>query len=347
MQVGTSSAEMRMGADLPSAGRQTRLTDRAVLMDIFTRATLIRQCANRFAAVIRSGRIAAPYYSPRGQEIVAACMGATLNRDDYLITIYRGLHDQLAKGVPLRALWAEYAGRATGSCKGKGGPMHITHPEAGVVVTTGVVGSGIPIANGLAWASLVKKDGRVTVTSFGDGASNIGAFHEGLNLASLWKLPVIFLCQNNGYAEHTKYENGTAVASIAARAAGYDMPGLSVNGNDPSEMYQAMKAAVARARAGDGPTLIEAMTFRFDGHVFGDAGEYIDKAEYAAALAKDPVPAMRAYLLSEGYADEAKLAAVEKDTEAQLTDAVEFALASPYPTVDELKFDVLNEEVVP
>ena len=347
MQAGISSAATRVEADSKPAASQPKLTDRAVLMDIFTRATLIRHCANRFAAVIRSGRIAAPYYSPRGQEIVAACMGAALQKSDYLITIYRGLHDQLAKGVPLRQLWAEYAGRTTGSCKGKGGPMHITHPETGVVVTTGIVGSGIPIANGLAWASLVKKDGRVTVTSFGDGASNIGAFHEGLNLASLWKLPVIFLCQNNGYAEHTKYENGTAVASIARRAASYDMPGVRVNGNDPSEMYQAMRTAVDRAREGQGPTLIEAMTFRFDGHVFGDAGEYIDKAEYAAAFAKDPVPAMRAALLTEGYADEATLAAVEKKIEADVADAVEFALASPFPGAEELKLDVLNEEVVP
>jgi pyruvate dehydrogenase E1 component alpha subunit len=272
-------------------------------------------------------------------------MGTALRRDDYLITIYRGLHDQLAKGVPLRELWAEYAGRATGSCKGKGGPMHITQPDCGVVVTTGVVGSGIPIANGLAWASLVKKDGRVTVTSFGDGASNIGAFHEGLNLASLWKLPVVFLCQNNGYAEHTKYEYGTASATIAGRAVSYDLPGVRVDGNDPVAMWQAMRTAVDRARAGDGPTLIEAMTFRFDGHVFGDAGEYIAKDEYAAALAKDPVPALRSALLAQGHAEESSLAGIEAEIEAALTDAVDFALASPYPSPDELRRDVLDVEV--
>jgi acetoin:2,6-dichlorophenolindophenol oxidoreductase subunit alpha len=337
MEVGTArtGAHSNTGAPL----------DRAVLLDIFKRASLIRRCCNRFASVIRSGRIAAPYYSPRGQEIVAAVMGTALRRDDYLITIYRGLHDQLAKGVPLRDLWAEYAGRATGSCKGKGGPMHITHPDSGVVVTTGVVGSGIPIANGLAWASLVKKDGRVTVTSFGDGASNIGAFHEGLNLASLWKLPVVFLCQNNGYAEHTKYEYGTASATIASRAASYDLPGVRVDGNDPAAMWRAMRTAVDRARAGDGPTLIEAMTFRFDGHVFGDAGEYIAKEEYAAALAKDPVPALRSALLAQGHADESALAAIESEIETALTDAVGFALTSPYPPPEELRRDVLDVEV--
>jgi acetoin:2,6-dichlorophenolindophenol oxidoreductase subunit alpha len=335
MEVGTT----RSGA------RSDAAPDRAVFLDIFKRASLIRRCSNRFASVIRSGRIAAPYYSPRGQEIVAAAMGSVLRRDDYLITIYRGLHDQLAKGVPLRDLWAEYAGRATGSCKGKGGPMHITYPGCGVVVTTGVVGSGIPIANGLAWASLVKKDDRVTVTSFGDGASNIGAFHEALNLASLWKLPVVFLCQNNGYAEHTKYEYGTASKTIAGRAASYDLPGIRVDGNDPAAMWQAMRAAVERARAGEGPTLIEAMTFRFDGHVFGDAGEYIAKDEYAAALAKDPVPALRGALLAQGHADEGALAAIEAEIEAALNDAVDFALASPYPPLEELRRDVLDVEV--
>src|SRR3984957_11812579 len=293
--------------------------------------TLIRQCADRRASVIRSGRIAAPYYSPRGQEAISAAMAVNLRPEDYVVTIYRGLHDHLAKGVPLKQLWAEYAGRATGSCKGKGGPMHITHPGSGVVVTTGIVGSGIPIANGLAWASQVKGDGRVTVTNFGDGASNIGAFHEALNLASLWKLPVIFLCQNNQYAEHTSFANGTAVANVADRAASYQMPGVIVDGNDPIAMWQASRSAVERARSGGGPTLLEAKTFRFDGHVFGDAGEYIPKPEYQAALAADPVPAFRARLIATGTTNDQRLQGIEQDISLQITEAVEFALASPYP----------------
>jgi pyruvate dehydrogenase E1 component alpha subunit len=346
MQAGTAGAKAGSSTDAHLANAADDAPDINTLLDMFSRASLIRQCGQRFASVIRAGRIVAPYYSARGQEIIAAAVGAVLKRDDYLITIYRGIHDQLAKGVPLRQLWAEYAGRATGSCKGKGGPMHITHPECGVVVTTGIVGSGIPIANGLGWASLVKKDGRVTVTSFGDGASNIGAFHEGLNLASLWKLPVVFLCQNNGYAEHTKYEYGTASPSVAARAAAYNMPGVQVNGNDAVEMWRAMRSAVDRARAGHGPSLVEALTFRFEGHVFGDPGEYIAKEEYSAALAKDPVPALRKLLLSKGQS-ESQLAALEARIEEQISDAVEFALASPYPSVDELRHDVLAEEIEP
>src|SRR3546814_776733 len=152
--------------------------------------------------------------------------------------------------------------------------MHITHPESGVVVTTGIVGSGIPIANGLALAAQVRGEDRVAVTNFGDGASNIGAFHEALNLAAIWKLPVIFLCHNNRYAEHTKYENCTAVDSVATRGGSYTMPSVSVDGNDPVEMWRASRDAVARARSGGGPTLIEARTFRFEGHNYGDPGHY-------------------------------------------------------------------------
>ncbi len=317
------------------------------LLEIYRRAALIRRCGARFLAVIMSGRIAAPYYSPRGQEILAAAMAVNLRPEDYAVTIYRGLHDHLAKGVPLKELWAEYAGKASGACKGKGGPMHITHPASGVVVTTGIVGSGIPIANGLALASQIRGDGRVTMTSFGDGATNIGAFHEALNLASLWKLPVIFLCQNNLYSEHTSFANGTACADIATRGVSYNMHSVAVNGNDPVAMWRAARDAVARARSGAGPTLIEAKTFRFEGHVLGDTGHYIPKEEYAAALARDPVPLLRARLIEDGIADEAAIAAMEQKIDADITEAQDFALAEPYPGLDELGRDVFAEEITP
>lgn len=314
------------------------------LMEMFRKMSLIKMCDEKMRSVLKSGKIFAVHYSPRGQEVISAAMAVNLNVDDYVVTIYRGMHDHLAKGVPLKELWAEYAGRVTGSCKGKGGPMHITHPASGVVVTTGIVGSGIPIANGLGYASLVKDDGRVTVTNFGDGASNIGAFHEALNMASLWKLPVIFLCQNNGYAEHTRYENGTAVANVADRGASYTMPAVTVDGNDPYAMWAAAREAVDRARAGDGPTLIEAMTYRFQGHVNGDPGDYMPKEEYAAALEKDPVPLFRARLIADGDADEATLAGIEASIASDLEEAVEFALASPFPTAEELLRDVYHDE---
>jgi acetoin:2,6-dichlorophenolindophenol oxidoreductase subunit alpha len=243
--------------------------DRKTLLEMYRKAALIKQNDERFRSVIKAGVLVMPYYSARGQEIIPAAVSVNLNQDDYVVTIYRGIHDSIAKGVPLKPLWAELAGRVTGTCKGKGGPMHITHPASGVMVTTGIVGSSMPIANGLAWASQLKGDGKVSVANFGDGAANIGAFHEALNLASLWKLPVVFVCQNNGYAEHTKYEYGTAVANIADRAASYTMPGFTVDGNDPIAMWRVARDAIARARSGQGPTLIEAKTFRFFGHIYG------------------------------------------------------------------------------
>jgi pyruvate dehydrogenase E1 component alpha subunit len=268
-----------------------------------------------------------------------------LRDDDTLCTIYRGIHDMLGKGFPLRELWAELAGRTTGSCKGKGGPMHLTYPAKGIMVTTGIVGSSAPIANGLAWATQLDKADRVSVCTFGDGASNIGAVHEAMNLASVWKLPTIFVCQNNLFAEHTTFEKMTGGGDISKRAEGYGMPGVRVDGNDPAAMYSAFSEAVARARAGEGPTLLECMTFRFFGHNFGDDDSYIPPAQKAAAMAADPVPQLRARLIADRIATEEELAAMEADIEAQIDDALAFALASPWPEPDALRFDVFEQEI--
>jgi TPP-dependent pyruvate/acetoin dehydrogenase alpha subunit len=318
---------------------------REVLVDIYRRMTLIKQNDERFRAVIKSGKLVAPYYSPRGQEAIPAAVSVNLTDQDYICTIYRGIHDMLAKGVPVRMLWAEIAGKATGTCKGKGGPMHITHPASGVMVTTGVVGSSMPIANGLALAAQVRGEKRVTVAYFGDGASNIGAFHEALNMASIWKLPVVFVCQNNGYGEHTRYNVATSAARVSDRAASYRMPGVTVDGNDPLAVYSAAREAIDRARAGEGPTLLEGMTFRFFGHVFGDADAYMKKGEKEAAMAKDPVPAFRQWLIQNGHASDADLTAMESAIERELDAAVEFALSSPTPELAELRRDVFAKEV--
>jgi pyruvate dehydrogenase E1 component alpha subunit len=321
--------------------------DAKVFLPMYQVASLIKQCDDRFVELIKAGQIASPYYSPRGQEIIPAAFSTLLRRDDYVVTIYRGIHDQIAKGIPLKPFVAEFMGRATGTCKGKGGPMHITHPESGVMVTTGIVGSSMPIANGLALASQVRGDKRVSVAYFGDGASNIGAFHESLNLASVWKLPVVFVCQNNQYAEHTKFAVGTAVANVADRAASYTMPGVKVDGNEPLEVYAAARAAVDRARAGEGPTLIEAVTFRFHGHNVGDDDAYMDPGEKAAWMAKDPVPRYRAWLIAKGHASEGKLADMEAGIALEIDEAFAFALESPFPDVAELRRDVYADEVAP
>lgn len=318
--------------------------DSAAMLDMYRRMTLVKQNDTRFRAVIKSGKLVMPYYSPRGQEVIPAAVSANLGDADYICTIYRGVHDMLAKGVPMKLLWAELAGKATGTCKGKGGPMHITHPESGVMVTTGIVGSSMPIANGLALASQIRGDGRVTIAYFGDGASNIGAFHEALNLASVWKLPVVFVCQNNRYAEHTRFDVGTSAKQISDRAPGYSMPGITVDGNDPIAMWKVANTAIARARSGEGPTLIEAMTFRFHGHVFGDMDAYMDKAEKLAAMEQDPVTRYRAWILEKAIADETQLAEMEAGIEAGIDEALAFALASPYPDVSELTRDVYSDE---
>jgi TPP-dependent pyruvate/acetoin dehydrogenase alpha subunit len=321
--------------------------DGATLVEIYRRMRLIRTNDEMIQSAARTGKMNLIYYSPQGQEVIPSALSVHLTDEDYVCTIYRGIHDQLAKGVPSKLIWAEYAGRFTGTCKGKGGPMHITYPTKGVMVTTGIVGSAMPIATGLALASQLAGDGRITVANFGDGASNIGAFHEALNLASIWKLPVVFVCQNNRYAEHSKYERYTAGADIAGRAQSYAMPGIAVDGNDPAAMWRAAGEAVERARAGDGPTLIEAKTFRFCGHLLGDDSSYIPADEMAAAKAADPLPKLRAALVADGHATMDQLDALDAAIRREVEEARDFALSSPWPDAAELTRDVLGPPVVP
>jgi pyruvate dehydrogenase E1 component alpha subunit len=314
-----------------------------ILVEIYRKMVQIRLNDERFISMMKAGKMVMPYYSARGQEAIPAAISVQLSLSDYLVTIYRGIHDMIAKGVPPKLIWAELAGRSTGACKGKGGPMHITHPKSGCMVTTGIVGAGIPIGCGLALAAQLRGEKRVTVTNFGDGAANIGAFHESLNLASVWKLPVVFVCQNNRYAEHTAFATGTSIERVADRAKSYNIPGVTVDGNDPLAVYAAAKEAIDRARAGGGPTLIEAITFRFNGHLIGDMGDYIPKAEYQAALAADPYPKYRQWLVDHGHATAAALDALESQVKADVDDAVKFAFDSPLTDAAEIKRDVYAE----
>jgi acetoin:2,6-dichlorophenolindophenol oxidoreductase subunit alpha len=319
-------------------------TDIDTLLEIYRRTVLIHRNDERFRAMLTAGKIKMAYYPVRGQEVLSGAMMTALRPDDYLVTTYRGLHDQLAKGIPLDLLWAEFTGRATGACKGKGGPMHITHPATGVMVTTGIVGSGLPIACGLALSSQLRGDGKVTVVSFGDGATNIGAFHEALNMASNWKLPVIFLCQNNGYAEHTEFSAGTSAKTIADRGIAYSMNAVTVNGNDAEAMFAAAKRAVDRARSGNGPTLLEATTFRLLAHVFGVDSSYVPKERMAAALAADPVPSLRRLLIARQVTEQS-LVELENAIEGSIDTAVEKALSAPRPDLAELSRDVMEMEI--
>jgi acetoin:2,6-dichlorophenolindophenol oxidoreductase subunit alpha len=324
---------------------QSEQPNSETLVAIYRKMATIKSNDDRIVALMKAGKLVMPYYSARGQECIPAAISVQLKNTDYLVTIYRGIHDMLAKGVPPRLLWAELAGRATGTCKGKGGPMHITHPESGCMVTTGVVGAGMPLGCGLGLAAKLRGDRRVAVTNFGDGASNIGAFHESLNLASVWKLPVVFVCQNNRYAEHTAFSKGTSVARITDRASAYNMPGIHVDGNDPVAMYAAARQAIERARSGGGPTLIEAMTFRFNGHLLGDPGDYIPKAEYQAAVAADPFPKYRRWLVEKEHASAAALDGIDAEVAAEVEDAVQFAFSSPLSDVSEVRRDVYAQEL--
>jgi acetoin:2,6-dichlorophenolindophenol oxidoreductase subunit alpha len=318
--------------------------DREKLLDIYTRTMRVARFDEKMRSLLMTGKLATMYYTVRGQELVAAAAMAALEPIDYLITTYRGQHDQIAKGVPMGPLLAEIAGRATGTCKGKGGSMHITHPDSGVMVTTGVVGSGLPIANGLAMASQNRRDGRVTVTCFGDGATNIGAFHEALNMAQLYGLPVIFLCQNNRYGEHTAFADHTKCDSIATRAHAYCMHSVQVDGNDAVALYTAMKEAVDRARAGGGPTLIEAMCYRMMGHFFGADFSYMPPEHLEEMKAADPLPRIRKLMLEHQFT-EGELDALVARIDAEVEEAVSFALDSPLADPAEVRRDVFEEEI--
>jgi pyruvate/2-oxoglutarate/acetoin dehydrogenase E1 component/TPP-dependent pyruvate/acetoin dehydrogenase alpha subunit len=324
-------------------------TDDATLVGMFETMALIAAVDDALRSAISAGSATLAYYSPRGQEAVAAGFAAALRPDDYLVTTYRGLHDQIAKGVPLRPLLAEMLGRAAGTGKGKGGPMHVSWPDVGLMLTTGVVGSGLPIATGLAWAASRQAaaggggdgDGRVTVASFGDGATNIGAFHEACNLAAVWQLPVIFLCQNNGYGEHTAFADHLRVEHVAQRAAAYGMPGVTVDGNDPVAVAATVADAAARARGGGGPTLVEAVTYRLFGHVFGDRMTYVDPAELEAAWRGEPVARFRSTLVERALLSDADAAAIEEMCATTAVATLAEVLELPEPDADEVLRDVV------
>jgi len=324
------------------------------LRRMFETMALIAACDDALRGAISAGDATLSYYSPRGQEAAAAGFAAAMAPGDYLVTTYRGLHDQIATGVPLRPLLAEMVGRAEGTGKGKGGPMHVVWPDTGLMLTTGVVGSGLPIAAGLAWAASRlgpgdaggSGDGRVTVVCFGDGATNIGAFHEAANLAALWQLPVVFLCQNNGYGEHTAFARHQRTAHVAERAAAYGMPGVTVDGNDPVAVYEAVAEAVARARAGEGPTLVEADTYRLFGHVFGDRMTYVDPAELDAAWEQEPVARFRRTLVARGLLAEEEADDIERRAADLAVATVSEVLGLPEPDDDEVLTDVVSATTV-
>ena len=303
--------------------------DRDVLLQIYETVSRIRTFDDKAKALITNAQAFFVHYPVRGHEIIAAAVAAAIRPDDYMTATYRGVADEIAKGVPLHEMWAEMLGKATGTSKGRGGPMHITDPAHGLMLTTGIVGGGMPIAVGLGLASQMQGDGRVTITNFGDGATNIGAFHESLNLASVWSLPVVFVCQNNEYGEHTKRSDTQRNAAVVDRAASYGMKGIRVDGMDPVATYNGAKEAVEHARSGEGPVLLECVTFRTLGHVLSDKNEYMDQDELAEQIANDPVPRFRRWMAEQGHADEDTLAKIDEAVAGEVDTAYEQAVADP------------------
>jgi pyruvate dehydrogenase E1 component alpha subunit len=301
---------------------------------------LMKAADDRLSKGIGTGEFMCVYWPSRGQEAIAAAMGVSLRPDDQLVTTYRGLHDLLGKGVPLEEIYGEMMGRTVGASRGKGGTMHIAKPDKGVMLSTGIVGAGPPVGVGLAMAAKRKGLDRVTVVSFGDGATNTGSFHEAANMAALWDLPVVFVCQNNLYAEMTPTADTMKLEHVADRAAGYGMPGVRVDGNDPLAVAAALDEALDAARRGRGPTFIECETFRFRGHYFGDRAPYIPKEQLAAAIAADPVPRFRSHLIDAGFCDDDELSQIESDAVEQVEAALKIVMSADAPSVEELDRDV-------
>ncbi len=301
---------------------------------------LMKAADDRLSKGIGTGEFMCVYWPSRGQEAIAAAMGVTLRHDDQLVTTYRGLHDLIGKGVALEEIYGEMMGRTIGASRGKGGTMHIADPAHGVMLSTGIVGAGPPVAVGLAMAAKRKGLDRVTVVSFGDGATNTGSFHEAANMAALWDLPVVLLCQNNLYGEMTPTGDTMKVEHVADRAAGYGMPGVRVDGNDPLAVAVALDGAVANARGGRGPTLLECVTFRFRGHYFGDRMKYIPAEQLATAKAADPVPRFRTHLVDSGICTDEELGVVENEALERVEAALKTVTSADPPSVDELDRDV-------
>jgi pyruvate dehydrogenase E1 component alpha subunit len=278
-----------------------------------------------------------------GQEAVAAGVAAAMRDDDYTFCTYRGHNHTLARGVPMGPIFAELFGRATGLMGGKGGSMHLTSVTHGAMGSYAIVGAHLPIALGAAWSAQYRKSGQVAVCFFGDGTTNIGAFHEALNMAAVWKAPVVFVCENNQYMEYTAIRDVTAVEHPAAdRAAAYGLESILVDGNDVEAVHRVAKTAIDAARAGAGPALIEAVTYRHGGHSRADPGKYRPDDEVAAWKARDPLPAYRKQLLAEGIA-EADLDALDEAARDAVAAAEAEARAAPEPDAAVLETQVWTD----
>ena len=310
------------------------------LLAMYAAMLRVRLFEERARELFQRGRIPGFLHTSVGQEAVAVGVAAALRADDYVLSTHRGHGHLIAKGGSLRGLMAELYGKAAGICHGKGGTMHIADVSVGYLGANGVLASGCVVAPGVGLSIKQRGSGQVVVTFFGDGAANRGPFHEGVNLAALWRLPVIFVCENNRWASSTAHARSTAGGSIATRAAGYGIPGESVDGNDALAVHEAVARAVERARRGDGPTLLEAHTIRWVGHFEGDPQAYRGRDEVAEGRQRDPIARLERLLRERGLLDAAHADRVRAAVVAEIEDAVAYAEASALPHPEDALTDL-------
>jgi pyruvate dehydrogenase E1 component alpha subunit len=312
------------------------------LLAMYTTMLTIRRFEEQVGELFAAGKLPGFIHLYIGEEAVATGVCANLRPDDYITSTHRGHGHLIAKGGDLRLMMAELFGKKTGYCKGKGGSMHIADLDLGILGANGIVGGGPPIAAGAALAAQYQGKGSVVACFFGDGASNQGTFHEGLNMAAIWKLPVVFVCENNHYGISLHQSKHQTVSDVADRAAAYDIPGVVVDGNDVMAVYEAGQEAVRRARAGEGPSLIECKTYRLRGHFEGDPQIYKPKEEAETWLAKDPLPRFESRLIQMGVLTSGRARELDAGIQAKVAEAVRFAEESPYPSAEEIFEDVYS-----
>ena len=318
------------------------------MIDLYQKLIRIRLFEEKAVELFLKGILPGFLHSSLGQEAISVGACATLREDDWIVSTHRGHGDIIAKGARVDLMMAELFAKKTGYCKGKGGSMHIADLHLGILGATGIVGGGLPIANGAALACQLKGTDQVCLCFFGDGASNIGSFHEALNLAAVWNLPVIFICQNNLYAESTPQWQHQKIKDISIRGESYGMPGVSVDGNDVLAVYETVSSAVERARKKGGPSLIECKTYRWLGHYVGDPStSYRTKEEIEKWKQRDPLKLYRGRLLAMGVAGEKDLEEIDRRIEKEIEEAVIFAKNSPDPDLEEALKDVYIGEYIP
>jgi pyruvate dehydrogenase E1 component alpha subunit len=319
------------------------MVNKETIRDMYVTMKKIREFETKAMDLFAEGKIPGFVHLYIGEEAVAAGTCQQLRTDDYITSTHRGHGHIVAKGGELKYMMAELYGKATGYCKGKGGSMHIADATKGILGANGIVGAGHNIAVGAGLSAKYQGTDKVVVCFFGDASTNQGTFHESLNLASIWKLPVVFVCENNYYGISMSQARHQAIKDVADRAVAYGIPGLAIDGNDVFAVYEAVGEAVKRARSGMGPTLIECKTYRQRGHFEGDAANYKPEEEQREWLKKDPLPRIIAFMKENEVFTDEEIAKIDGDIAAELTDAIKFAEDSPFPTLESSVEDIYSD----